>query len=388
MSYPIKFGPSRVSSIPIDDVKIEVELDLSLPCSPSLINRLSSIQSTGITVPISKIIAFSALHFHDAIDDFYGIGINRSAIKIAWENIASWRPSAVIRSRDGASKLTFVQKNNSRVQALVSEIVGVGVGLVAASHVFQIPFRFWYPTPKLGPTDFCAPGLGGEVHIECRGRFRRGGWKEAKEQVYKKFFKPNKFSSQLGTLISLNDTPNTRSPDLVLIDPPGEGLLLNRFHAHRAILRHYAPFFGAQGLFKFENRLQVVSEFDDSDFEKYLTEGDETLYRLRGWESGRTSFMLGDVKFRGTAWKADYLPFSVFHDENMDAKHKSGFAIFGLATSIIRCLVKGELDNLVDAQIDSWQQRDEVAMSSAYYVFEDGTAIAWAPSIEALLELP
>jgi hypothetical protein len=98
--------------------------------------------------------------------------------------------------------------------------------------------------------------------------------------------------------------------------------------------------------------------------------------------------MLGDVKFRGTAWKADCLPFDVFYDEKNDAKRKSGVAIFGLATSIIRCLVKGELDNLIDAEIDSWQQRDEVAMNSAYYVFEDGTAIAWAPSIEALLELP
>lgn len=388
MSYPINFGPVTVPSIPIDNVKIEVELDLSLACSPSLINRLSAIQTNGITVPISQIIAFSALHFQDAIDDFYGIGITRSAIKLAWENIASWRPRAVLRARDSVSKLTFDQRANSRVQALVTELIGVGVGVIAASHVFQIPFQFWHPTPKLGPTDFCAPGLGGEVHVECRGRFGRGGWQEAKEQVYKKFFKPNSFSSQLGTLVSLNNTPNTRSPDLVLIDPPGEGLLQNKFHLHRAMLRHYAPFFAGQRKFEFANRLHVISEFSDSDFERYLSEGDETLYRLRGWGSGRTSFTLGNVKFWGTAWEADSLPFNVFIGDSQDTTQTSGYAIFGLANSIILCLAKGELENLIDAQITPWQKRDEVAMSFAYYVFEDGTAIAWAPSIEALLELP
>ena len=388
MSYPINFGPITVPSIPIDDVKIEVELDLSLACSPNLVNRLSAIQSNGITVPISKIVAFSALHFHGAVYDFHKIGLNRSAIKLAWEDIASWRPRAVIRSRGKTSKLTFVQMGNSRVQALVTEIVGVGVGLVAASHVFQIPFRLWYPTPKLGPTDFCAPYLDGEVHLECRGRFQRGGWENAKQQVYKKFLGPNSYHSQLGTLFSLNTTPNSRKPDLVLIDPPGEVLVLDRFHAYRAILKHYAPFFGAQGKFEFANRLQIVSEFDNYDFEKYLSEGDESLYRMRGWGSGRTSFTLGSVKFWGTAWKADSLPFNVFYGDNPDAKQKSGYAFFGLAKSIILCLAKGELENLVDAQITPWQQRDEVAMSSAYYVFEDGTAIAWAPSIEALLELP
>lgn len=392
MSNKLVLAPTGHPAVPPDEVLIEIEVDYSR-CQPSIgpvKKALDNLNSSHLNVSISQIIAYAGTHYRGAASDHWGIGIPRAEIQRAWENILSWKPTRQLRTHDKAAKLVLADLNNSRDKALVSEVLAVGVGLIAARHVYDIPYRFWSPTPGLSRTDFKAPNLGGEVHLEVRGRFDRKHLDSAKNGIYDKFGLTPTISGQLGAIYCPRTTPNVRTADLILIDPDGTSDQYDSHSRLRALLRHYAPFYTKQGYNAFGGRLIDLSESETSIFENYLSAGDDGLRSLSGIRnSWRTSFLLDNYKFIGTSWEASAVPAPTLFNES-EAPYESGVLYWAIWEPIHNALVSGDLESIATAELSNYvlPADRENGKFGTYIGLEDGTAIAWARKLEELMALP
>jgi len=379
--------------VPHDSVLVEVEVSDSrcAPVAADIKKRLQDLENAGLEISIAKIVAFASKHFFDAFIDYWNAGDNVAQIQTAWQNIAVWRPTKEVRRKDRISKLVVADRSNSREKARVSEILAVGVGLIAATRVYELPYRFWHPTPGLARTDYTAPLLGtGPVHLEVRGRFDRRNWRSAQGQIWEKFGATPTMSSHLGAIYAPRTTANTRSSDLILLDPSGDHHDVAAEDSYRAILRHYAPFFAHQGFLALGARLFELATASPEELAEYLRRGDETLRALRDRRRAyRTSFSIGAERFVGTAWQADLIP--AHRHAEAQQEYAAGYVIWGIWEPLFDALVNGNIDAIAGAELEEWtlapaSERGDVW--ATYTVLEDGTALAWAPTIDHLLTLP
>lgn len=378
--YPMTLAPSGHPPVPSDVVHFEVEVDAKVcgwPSDPELGSKLSQLHRTGLELRIGQIVAYAGLHYQDEAQDHWKIGAGRARIQSAWQDLCNWSPDVALRGRDGKPKLVLAERKNARRKGIISEVLGVGVGLGLAIHLYDLPYRFWSPSPGLAPHDFSAPASnGGAIRLEARGRFARNNWEAAKAQVRKKFGQTN-FTSAVGVIFAPRATPNTRSRDITVMDPDGPGE--KESHARlRALLRHYAPFFRMQGFGEFATRILEIASLAEQEFTEYLQHGDA---RLRRGVFKRTGFSFRNAEFEGTAYEGIAWP---RHLTNFDGS-EAGCFYWGLWTNVIEAIREGELESVAEMVVT-----EEVVRvgNTVYITLADGTALAWAPDLQTLLGMP
>lgn len=393
MSSPLVLAPTGHPPVPSDQVLIEVEVDYSRCGTPSSSEKktLDDLDKNGLSISISQIVAYAGTQYRGAALDHWGVGTRRAEIQRAWENILSWKPRCEVRAKDKISKLVFDDLKNSRDKALLSEILAIGVGLIAASRVYKIPYKYWYPTPGLSRTDFMAPRLNGHVHLEVRGRFDRKNFKSAIEAVWDKFGSTPSIANELGAVFFPRSTPNVRTPDLILLDPEGPARLVEREEFFRALLWHYSDFYIKQGYDSFGGRLVELAQAGEREFNAYLHGGDEVLKLLGGqFGSWRTSFTLEGEFFIGTAWEASAVPHIEAFFTSAETHYSSGFLVWAIWEPIHGAIIEGDLERVASAELNSFviPGDPDNGQLGAYVGLEDGTTIAWARNLDDLVSLP
>jgi hypothetical protein len=172
------------------------------------------------------------------------------------------------------------------------------------------------------------------------------------------------------------------SKDLLLIDPEGDAEQRETHQHFRHILRHYSSFFEKQAQFDVSETLSRIAESPTVAFEAYLYDGDAELRSMlsrRRRQPFMTSFRIGENVFWGMAWHSWAIP-GVLGVEDGD-----GVLVWGLWEPIIPCLADGRLQEISEAEFESWESLID---GVRYVVLDDGTAIVWAPNIDRLMRIP
>src|SRR5207253_2223179 len=111
------------------------------------------------------------------------------------------------------------------------------------------------------------------------------------------------FSRAAGVLFFPRTTNGSRTSDIMIIDPEGDAAAHPPNQRYRALLRHYAPFFIAQGgvIRPFGERLRAVADSDEDAFASYLRGGISVVAKKR-IHRGRSGFTFGGIHYIGTFW--------------------------------------------------------------------------------------
>ncbi len=209
---------------PTDDLvhfRVEVDRSRCLPVDPAVNVRLQLLETNGLVLSIAGIVGRSAIHFLGSVLDA-GEGHEIARVRLAWHLLMDWQMMAVPHyNNPDRFVLTVANQPNSRLLALRTEIISVGIGLEVGIRMFDIPYPFWVATPGLEPYDLYTHNDAGEIiAVEARGRTDRGGWATAVQQIYHKFQVPN-FSRAAGVIFFPRTTNRSRTSDIMIIDPKG-----------------------------------------------------------------------------------------------------------------------------------------------------------------------
>jgi hypothetical protein len=372
---------TALPGIPADRVWFHVEVDLARCAPPSrFAAKLQDLNANGVEESIARLICYSGAFYLDAVADVWGQGLSHARIATAWTSLVHWNPQSV--QFGGRSRLTFAGGHNApNPQRHASELLGVGAGLLLARHIYDQPLRSW-SSLGAGRLDYEALSFDGSstFRAEVRGRFDRKGWARARRQVEDKIPTQSPADSFAGILFAPRTSKSPRAPDFLVVDPeiPGPRELDRRMPMRR-VLRKYAPYFAWQGLTEFARRLAELADLNESDFEDYLTRGDDQLRRLRH-RAFRTSMKIGDIRYFGSAWDGIVWP------EHLIGKTADkGTFIDGIAEPILGAFLDGRLHEILELKVEEQIGRD----GEYVRVFlDDGRARVWAPTIDQLLEHP
>jgi hypothetical protein len=384
MCGSLHLAPTGHPQVPDDIVNLTVDVDTShcgTPISQTVQDVLAQYQQHGIQVPVSRIVAYSGIHYRGEAVDHWNIGSGRAEMQNAWQDINNRNPHCITDSQ-GNLRLLFDSSTNSRRQANFTETVGVGVGLFIATRFFNTPYRYWSPTPALSRYDYRAfPGSHMEFQLEARGRFA-GNLGSAKSDVWDKFGQNANLSRQLAVIFCPRENLNSSHTDVILLDPTKNGAKNNtEYQNYRSILKHYCYFFARQNFHAFANRLYAIAQSNNDDFLAYLKVGDD---KLRKSLAKRVTFEVSNYSFQGTAWKGFAWPFYLSR-KLKQFDFSTGFFYWGIWNSVIEYLREGRIPEL--EEMITFEQI-EVVGKRIYMVLDDATALAWAPTIKDLLEMP
>lgn len=383
MAQPIKIFPLGLP-VPSNDI---VHFRIVVPTTPCLLSpgsplaKLYDLQTNGIALPISKIVVYAGMHFANTTSRYTGMTAPQAMTTLAWALLSAWNPQPIALP-SGVKKMIVEKLDNSRLQGTASELFAVGVGLHIAKELYSVPFRLWSPSVGLSSYDYWtyAPG-GGKIRLEVRGRFNGRNVPSAVGQIKRKFKGSNNYSKALGVIFSPKDRLSPRAPDVWLIDPerdPKEAALPT--NDYRMLLMHYAPFFELQGFYGYADRMRQLAEAPEDVFQEYLANGDGALDQGLNY---RTSFKLGESRFMGTAFYGTRWPDVIVGTSKKD--FEGGAFMWGLHQEVIDSIKRGDLERVLQMQVV------EYALHSGPYinfVLDDGSALAWAPNVNTLLEHP
>jgi len=374
-SYPTVAPPST------DNVHLRVEVDRSR-CStpePSLNSRLVHLEAQGITISIAQLVANANLHFaNSGMDD--GAGEEEARMRAAWELLRHWNMEAVPHYRQpNRMVLRVAEQPNSRMTAIRSEVLAIGVALEVGIRLYEMPYAYWAATEGLQAFDLqCSDDDGNEFRIEARGRIDRTNVRTAIEQVHTKF--PNADFSHAAGVIFFPRTTNRGRKDLIVLDPEGkpQAGLANR--KYRNLLLHYAPIFIAQGglVRRFGQRLRTLAKASDIEFQAYLATGDNELQGVPT-RRARTS-----LAWRGTLYLGTFFEDFVWPDwlTSISPPNRGGVFFWGVAKEIVVAIENGALATLrfpvgEQAIVD----RTEATMA---IIMPDRTALIWSGTTQDL----
>lgn len=341
---------------------------------------LDTMQKDGIEVPFASVIRRCATHLSGAVVDYWKIGDENARIKHVWEQLAHWKPRLELHLPSGKNRLVVADQKNLEVTSGRTQILSVGVGLIVAEKLYNVPFVQWTKTQSLNPHDFEAPAPnGGRYEVEVRGRLNRNHLQEAIKGVHKKFQTPD-FTAAAGIIFAPRTALRRSTADIIVIDPEGRGVLMEEANELRAVVRHYIPFFEQQGgwspCVQFAARLRGLSEAGDDAFRNYLARGDEALRAIRKpWHTG---FRYNRAEFKGTAWHGTYFP-SALAGKVGDTNN--GACYWGLWTVVIDALREGRLEKIASMKVREGGANHD---GKVFQLLPDGTAFAYAPSEEQL----
>lgn len=383
MAKPIQIFPLGLPS-PSNDI---VHFRIAVPPMPCLLSpgsplaKLYDLQTNGISLPISKIVVYAGMHFANTTSRYGGVTAPQAMTTLAWTLLSAWNPQAV-SLRSGVKKMVVEKLDNSRLQGTASELFAVGVGLHLAKELYSVPFRLWSPSSGLASYDYWtyAPG-GGKIRLEVRGRFNGRNVPSAVGQIEKKFKGSNNYSKALGVIFSPKDHLSPRAPDVWLIDPDNDPKEPpSPTNDYRMLLMHYAPFFELQGFYEFADRMRSLAGASERVFREYLAHGDGALDQGLNY---RTSFNVGGSRFMGTAFYGTRWPDVIVGAPKKD--FEGGAFMWGLHQEVITALKRGDLERVLRMRVSEFFLHNGPYVN---FVFDDGSALAWAPNVKSLLKHP
>lgn len=384
---------------PVSDDKFHVKFQIDESCkkllTKDILKRLENLTDSGLFISLSEIVVSARVFFSGSPDDNLSPEeLNELCNHIIWGILRFTKPE-VKTNKKNIPKLQLTGSNESRLQAFISEILAIGIGLVAASYIYDIPFFSWKSLPKLQRMDFDAISLNGfSVRLEVKGRSDRRNLSSAKSETKFKIKKDkeDKNISQpdyyAGLTFLLENNINSNGTQLYFTDPPGvrttnADFLIQNF---RNILKHFASFFTEQGFIDFANRLITISDSSIDKFYFYLENGDTDLLKLLPHKSYRTTYKIKNSQngesfaFKGTAFEGWKWP-SYQTIISLEKIHK-GYFFWGLWSPIFNCLVDGELDKIRTMQIKSQTMYLDPYI---YILLPNGFILIWSPTIDELI---
>jgi hypothetical protein len=166
-----------------------------------------------------------------------------------------------------------------------------------------------------------------------------------------------------------------QKPDILIMDPIGQGNGMEEHGSYRALLKHYAPFFRNQGTAhrfrRFAERLEELSTAEQEVFADYLKSGDAMLRKNDPW---RVGFRYGRFEFKGTAWESASWPAQL---TGFAVQDQNGAFYWGIWTEVIEALREGRLQELLEMAVTEGMTRYD---GKVFMLLNDGTAFAYAPS--------
>ena len=371
-----------VTGQPSDDIvhfQVEVDRSRCMPVDPAIDARLQNLETSGLSLRISGIVARSAIHFIGSVLDA-GEGYEVARVRLAWHILMDWQMNAVPhRWNPKRTVLTIATQPNSRLLALRTEIISMGIALEIGIRMFGIPYPFWDATAGLQPYDLHAyDPLGNLIAVEARGRTDRNGCKTAVQQIYRKFKTPN-FSQAAGIVFFPRTTNKGRASDIMVIDPEGEAPRRHPNQRYRSLLRHYAPFFISQGnlIRRFGDTLRAIAEHSEREFENYLANGipsGDSPFRR-----GHSGFTFRGERYVGTFWDDVVWPEWL---TGIRSPARGGVFFWGLARNVIDSLRTGQIRQLEFPPEETVVKKSDSQVTIA---FSDRTIVAWAPSSNMLI---
>lgn len=380
MTHPIRIPLGTLPPIPNDLVHLNIRVvpRACLLAPGSRLFDLAGLQSTGVDLTISSIVAYGAMHFANAASGFIGLDEVRAMTLLAWTNLAAWSPRAVMLPSK-TPRLVVSKLGNSRLQAFMSEILAVGVGLQIAKRFYSVPFRFWEASPGLSNFDYWTHAPAGQkIRLEVRGRFNGSNLAPAVLQVENKFSAIKDFNRAMGVIFCPHDSLTPRATDIWLVDPENPDTE-PQFPTikFRMLLRHYAAFFAFQGFGGYAKRMRGLSEAPEEEFQVYLRSGDRML---QGESEFQTHFKVGGALYKGTFFDGAWWPASLF--PILEFKGRGGF-FWGLHEEVIKAIGSGQLARVADMDAKDFTSAESPFV---HVQLDDGSALAWAPSLKSLAE--
>jgi len=378
----MRLQPHQPREIPDNRVNLNVEVDLSA-CDrmpQRLVASFQDVERAGIQTSISEIVSYAGIHFEGASDT----SDPQAPVRMAWNDLSAWEYRTW--SEDNSRSRLFVSPPaNDSVHNRGTELLATGVGLIAATRIYQSSLPVWHRTTGLAPFDYTAQSslAGGKVAAEVRGRMDGHGWARAIEQSREKLTQASELNlvSAAAILYAPRQRPSRNETDVLIIDPALGGDGIDLFDMYRGVLQHYIPFFDRQAfeaashapIRAFVKRMRELVASSDTEFAEYLRSGDRLLRQLRPWLA---SFRYLDYEFRGTAWSGLTLPGNLIDEFDLELGiPRTGDYYWTLWSDVITSIQRGRLSDLVLMQVPFVHA---TIMDRVFVLLPDGIAIAWA----------
>jgi len=372
--------PLVMGQPPNDLVHFKVEVDRSRcqPVDPTIDARLQLLENQGLTVSIAELVVLSAIHFTGTVLDT-GEGHEVARVRLAWHLLMDWQLKATSHHYDpNRMVLTVANQPNSRLLALRTETLSVGIGLLIGIRMYGIQYSYWDATPGLQPYDLYTYDSLGLIAVETRGRINRSNVASAIQQVYSKFKQPN-FSRAAGVIFFPRTRNHSQTADIMIIDPEGEVPYRGPNQRYRSLLRHYAPFFIAQGglVRPFGEQLRKISTSPEDMFDNYL-KGGLSAIDTQPPHRGRSGFNFKGTRYIGAFWDGVVWPYWL---TGIRSPSDRGVFFWGLAEDIVKALETGQVQRLEFPKHETTVERSDTRM---VVLLSDFTVLIWAPSREEL----
>jgi hypothetical protein len=360
--------------IPDDVVDILVHVDASR-CPPP--PQLSGFHDTWQRVSLLEIVTRGAMYF---ASDAPVVGANETAadalMRRFWNEFNEARPRPV---RVGGRDRLVLSPPRADERGRLTMLFGEAMAVLITERMFRVPYTSITRTPARHDHEFLGPT--GVVRLEARGRFNGSGKDAAIAELDEKFSGARDFSRAVGVLSYPSDRPNRRRPDVEVLDPEGEPRQPTRSERIRRVLRHFAEYAG---------RTNAVALFDLYGF--LLSLGDDDLADV--FAPRRDSIFANErlAPFGGPDVLSTAAGVYTGHiHEGFSApswitgtrETRDGVVFVGVWDGMLRRTFSGAIDGLLDGYEPTRQSRD--GDGTLFVQLGDGTVVAWAPSMDALL---
>lgn len=367
---------------PNDHIDFVVQAKSDSSCLSTIYaGSISHLVKHGINTTVASFLARSATMFIQRCS-VNASSTNLHELNLAYALFAFVAPS--VQKHNGQHRLIIQKSINSRLQAVITEMMALGATLLAGEKVFNIPLKFWYPTSKLDRFDFESQYNKSRFALEAKGRIDTNNSVTAENSIINKFKAKStiaRYDHVLGVIYTPcfceNKKQTVYPKDILLIDPDNRLPPLDDLAGVRSILRHYSYIYKAQGYIDLFSRLIAIADNKESML-RYINQGIPDLSKRRYY---RTSFLINNTRYLGTAWsdKPELL------NPINEGYEKDPCYIWGIKESIHDAIFSGTIDRLLK---EEHEENDFYKGKNRYILLGDGSAIGWAPSSKSLLEMP
>lgn len=379
-TFPLSVAPP-VAPPSADLIHLSVEVDRTRCATtvPLLTDRLTALETEGITISIAQLVANANLFYMGSVAD-EGSGVVEARMRAAWEALPHWGMEAVPHHTDAErTVLRVAQQPNSRDTAFRSEVLSIGVAVEVGIRLYAVAYPYWSATEGLEAFDLQATDEDGlEYRIEARGRIDRTNVAAAKTQVHAKFPIAN-FSHAAG-VIFFPRTTNRGRGDIIVLDPDGKPGNSLRNRRYRNLMLHYVPIFIAQGgyLRDFGESIRALARATDGRFDDYLS-GKETALQASSALRRHASF-----GWRGTLYIGRFFEDFVWPTWMTGESLPGGGGVFfwGIAKDIVVAIANGTLKDVrfsAEERAAVQRQKNLIAI-----IMPDRSLLIWGKTLQEL----
>jgi hypothetical protein len=379
-----------LKDVPSGKVRLRVYFDNKTKAKFPSNNKIDDAEKNGIEIDLIDIISRSTRHFDDtplinSMPD--NESKNEQAKDASWHRMKLFLPHIKTRANGKNGKIVLSDGDNGDERSKVSEIMGVGAGIITAEKALGLDYSTVFKiqlNDKLKFADFGGKIAGNDFLIETRGRYKRHNRSTAINQIRKKSKKALKEQkSFIATIYYPTDTPRSSGSDVEVFDPQFEGFPFHLESDWQYRVIHYSDFLRIQGYLELASLLRYVSLNFSSRFIEdifYQYQNPDILKRLLKRYS-RTSFTHDIGEYRGTVFECKALPAWLAPNLQVFSK-RSGYLFYGISTKILSDLLSFRFTSIEAKQCYSgsfWSN------GYLYTFFSDGTAIIWADNLKHLI---